>query len=445
MERRKLKKAAVTALLSALLLTGCVSQSAEELYALPKQPEEYYKLQNAIDRVLTADAVYAGPLTGSNQQAVQLADLDGDGTDEAIVFIKTTGERPLKAYIFDIGEDDVYENTGVIEGDGSAFDAVDYVQLDGKPGLEILLGRQLSEQITQSLCAYAYEDGRLTELMSTNYSEYTVVDLDGDDRRDVFVLRSSTEERGAVAELYRYGDGRMEPEPEVSLTEGAKQVKRMVTGYVAQGVPAVFVASAYGEDMIVTDIFAFAGKSFQNLTAGAATGLNAQTVRSYHVYATDIDEDGLIELPSMVALPSQSGETTYWIIDWYNLTPDGENKVKMTTFHTYLDGWYLDVPDSWHDQLTVSRTELESGERGYVFSKWNGRDRQAEEILTVCAFTGDDRLERAQAEGWFLLAEKGETAYGASFGQCQWAEKLTQEEIRAMFHFIQVDWNTGEI
>ena len=433
------------ALLSAALLTGCVGQSTEELYALPKQPDEYYELQNAIDQLLTVNASYSGPLSGSNQQAVQLADLDGDAEDEAIVFIKTAGERPLKAYIFDETENGKYLNTGVIEGDGSAFDAVDYVQLDGEPGMEILLGRQLSEQITQSLCAYTYKDGHLTELMSTNYAEYTVVDLDGDDRRDVFVLRSPTEERAAVAELYRCVDGQMEREPEVQLSDGAKEIRRIVTGYVAQGIPAVFVASEYGENMIITDIFAFAGKDFRNISTNAETGLSAQTVRSYNVYASDIDSDGLIELPSPVALPSQSNEATYWVIDWYNLMPDGRRDVKTTTFHNYMSGWYLELPEHWHDHLTIMREEDSNGDRGYTFAKWNGREQEPDTIVTIRAFAGEDRLERASADGNFLLAEKGEIAYAASLGDCTWAKQLTQEDLRAMFRFIEVDWNTGEI
>ena len=338
MGRRKMLGVLLGALLSTALLTGCMGRSAEELYALPKQPDEYYELQKAIDQILM-NGSYSGPLTGTNQQAVQLADLDGDGQDEAIVFIKTAGERPLKAYIFDENEDGTYQNTGVIEGDGSAFDAVDYVQLDGIPGMEILLGRQLSEQITQSLCAYAYRDGHLIELMSTNYTEYTVADLDADERRDIFVLRSQTEERSAVAELYRYVDGQMEREPEVSLSNGAKQIRRIVTGLVAQNLPAVFVASEYGENMIITDIFAFTGKEFRNISSNAETGLSAQTVRSYNVYASDIDSDGLIEMPAPVALPSQNNEATYWVIDWYNLLPDGQREVKTTTFHSFLNGW----------------------------------------------------------------------------------------------------------
>lgn len=445
MGRRKVKIVLLCAWILSAFLTGCAGQSSPELYALPKQPDEYYELQTAIDQVLVSDASYSGPLSGSNQQAVQLADLDGDSENEAIVFIKTGGERPLKVYIFDAGKDGDYVNTGVIEGDGTAFDSVEYIQMDGEPGLEILVGRQLSEQISQSLCVYSYKEEHLTELVSANYTEYAVVDLDGDDRKEVFVIRSQSEERAAVAELYRYRNEQVEREPEVSLSAGAKTIKRIVTGNVSQGVPAVFVASEYGEDTIITDIFAYTGKDFRNISSNSETGLSAQTVRSYNVYATDIDFDGLIELPSPVALPSDSSEMTYWVIDWYNLTPGGDREVKMTTFHSYLNGWYLDLPESWYGQLTVHWEEDEDGNRGYVFSKWNGRDRKSEPIVTILALTGEDRLTKAEENGRILLAEKGETAYAAVLGECALAEELRAEDLYGMFHFIEVDWNTGEI
>lgn len=56
----------------------------------------------AIDEVMAADGCsYSAPVSGSNQQSVQLVDLDGDGEEEAIVFARTAGEKPLKAYVFD--------------------------------------------------------------------------------------------------------------------------------------------------------------------------------------------------------------------------------------------------------------------------------------------------------------------------------------------------------
>lgn len=46
-------------LLACLLLCGCFLEPAEGLYAVPKQSEEYYDLQNAIELALPDGAVYA--------------------------------------------------------------------------------------------------------------------------------------------------------------------------------------------------------------------------------------------------------------------------------------------------------------------------------------------------------------------------------------------------
>lgn len=428
----------------AALLTGCFVQSAEELYALPQRSDADYDLQAAIDAVLVGGADYCGPTSGSNQQAVQLADLDGDSQDEAIVFVKTSGEQPLKIYIFDkTGDGEDYE-VQLIPGDGSAFDSVDYVQLDGQPGLEILVGRQLNNQVLQSLTAYSYTGERVVELLSVNYSEYTIVDLDGDDCSDVFVLQQDADERAGVAVLYRWRNGQMTKENEANLSADAKVIKRILTGQMCPGVPAVFVASVYDEDRIVTDIFVFRDRTLQNISASGDTGLSVQTVRNANVYAADIDEDGLIELPMPVVLPSVSAEETYWTIDWYNLYLDGRQDLKMTTYHNYLGGWYLEFPDYYRDHISMDRSEEVYGVRGYVVQKWNGREQAPEDIFTIYAFTGEDREELATADGRILLAEKGDTAYAAALGDCDWAKKLTKEDLVGMFHFIHVDWNSGE-
>ena len=172
-------------MMAAVLLSGCVFQSLDELYAPPMQSEEYYDLQSEIDALMSDGVSYAAPTSGANQQSVQLADLDGDQEDEAIVFLRVTGEKPLKAYIFDrIG--DSFENVAVIEGDGNSFDSVEYVQIDGEPGLEIVVGRQVSDQVLQSMSVYALRDNRVVELMSASYTEYTTVDLDSDGSMDLF-------------------------------------------------------------------------------------------------------------------------------------------------------------------------------------------------------------------------------------------------------------------
>ena len=55
-----------------LLLSGCIASSVDELYTLPKLPEDYQKLQEKIEQVLAQDsAESAAPLTGELSQSVQ--------------------------------------------------------------------------------------------------------------------------------------------------------------------------------------------------------------------------------------------------------------------------------------------------------------------------------------------------------------------------------------
>ena len=130
MRRKKLALLSLAALLC-LLLSGCFVKTVDELYTLPRHSDEYDNLQKAIDEVMAAAGCeYCAPVSGSNQQSVQLADLDGDGEEEAIVFAKTSDEKPLKAYVFD-KLDGAYQNISVIEGNGAAFARVEYVDLDG--------------------------------------------------------------------------------------------------------------------------------------------------------------------------------------------------------------------------------------------------------------------------------------------------------------------------
>ena len=68
-------------LLAVCLLGGCFFEPAEGLYAVPKQLEDYYNLQSAIDSAMPDNAVYSPPTAGENQQAVQLTDRDGDTED----------------------------------------------------------------------------------------------------------------------------------------------------------------------------------------------------------------------------------------------------------------------------------------------------------------------------------------------------------------------------
>ena len=116
----------VVLILTALLLAGCTPLTVAEMYAIPKRSEEYAHLQSAIDMAM-AGLSFSAPVSGENQQIVQMADLDGDGVDEYLVFAKGNTEKPLQILIFTQTEDGKCQISTVIESNGTAFERVEYV------------------------------------------------------------------------------------------------------------------------------------------------------------------------------------------------------------------------------------------------------------------------------------------------------------------------------
>ena len=420
-----------------MLLTGCFSLGSDDFYALPKRSEKYSDLEKAVVRAM-GDGEYSAPVSGSNRQAVQEVDLDGDGNAEALVFCKMmSAEHPLKLLILKQTSDN-YRLISILEGDGTAFDSVQYAQIDGVPGMEILLSRRIGEQVQQYLTVYRVSNNTAAELMSSRYSACAVTDMDSDGLSDVFVLLSNADGPMAYADLYRYRDGAMQKDTEASLSTSAESVKRILTGKVAEDVPAIYVASAFDESHLITDVFALRRDVFTNITQNAESGQSSQTVRNYYVYGSDIDNDGVIEIPSTIPLaelPGDESSTGQYRIVWYSLTVDGERTEKMCTYHNFEEGWFFFLPDAWRETLTVSKVSVgedQSGTRFYSLSE----DGSLKPLLTVAAFTGEDAAQRIQNAGFSLMVNRGDVSYAALPGE---GTDLTLEDLKARFGFIAPD------
>ena len=418
-----------------LALSGCLLQSADELYALPKQSDEYYTLQAQIEAVLNTGAEYCAPISGDRRQAVQLADLDSDGQEEAIVFFRTQEKLPLKIYIFKMTSQG-YARLGIIEGEGSAFESVDYRQIDTNLGLELVVGRQVSNQVPQTLSVYALEGSHVTELLNVSCIRHQLADLDGNGLQDLLVFRTKEDASVGMAEYYSWGDAGLELEGSANMTGEltADSIRRVVYGMMQENVPAVFVANAYGESDIVTDVFTLVEGNFGNVAGANDTA----RIRYREVFAMDLDSDGLIELPETRRLPSLASDTTpYYIINWYNLCQDGTKQYKLSTFHNYTDGWYLEIPMEWKRNFAAAY--IHGSLPCYRF--YQSENGNARPMFEIYALSGQDAAALAQTEERFVLAQKGDVVY---VGKCL-DDAVSQQLLISQFHFIVTDWNSGEV
>ena len=439
---KRLLCAAVCAALS-ISLFGCV-MTVDQMYVPPRRSESYRNLQAVMDEVM-AGMEYCAPITGENQQTVQMADLNGDGLKEVVVFVRANDEQPLKILIFKLKNGE-YTPMSLLESAGSAFDQVEYIQLDGRPGLEMVVGRQVSDQVLRNLTVYSFSGGQPEQLLTVNYQKFLILDMNEDNRGDLFVLHPGrTDTDCGLVELYSAPDGEVVRSAEVKLSQSVDQLKRIMTGSLHGGEKAVFVASTVDAGTIITDVYALVNGKLTNVSMSSDSGTSVKTVRNYYVYAEDIDGDGVLELPSLIPMrwpqESRTMEEREHLIRWYSLGADGSEHDKRFTYHNYLQGWYMVL-----DEKLVSRTCVIPEDTGrFAFCLWDKKYENLQKLWTVYVLTGEDRSNVAVEDGRFILYKTDSVVYAACLEGAGRDAGITQENLINSFFLIQSDWKTGEM
>ena len=186
--RRFSRSAALLALLALLLsLCGCsASGGIEQYFSLPQPAEEYLQLQQLIEQEIAAGSEYAAPVSGSYRQSVQLTDLDGDGADEALVFLRDAS-RNLKINIYyAVGKE--YRQVLSVEGEGRAIGSIDFADMDCDGHTDLLVAWQIAPGMNL-LSVYSLRNWTGELLLSTDSSEFLTGDLNSDGREDLLVIR----------------------------------------------------------------------------------------------------------------------------------------------------------------------------------------------------------------------------------------------------------------
>ena len=416
--------AVLAALVMAAALSGCSASGADGLYALPKLSDEYIQLEELIDQQIESGGEYAAPIGGSNRQSVQLQDLDGDGETEAIAFLADRNRTPTVCIYRRDGAGDFYLYV-IIRGEGSAVSSVEYADLTGDGANELIIAWQIAGDL-QLLSVYTLREESIrqekTELLSADCSDFIVCDLDGDGCVELLDLSLDYAGTSTIVR-YIFDDAGAVSDYEARLSAGITEVLRIRTGYLADGIAALFVESSWGGDSLITDVFT-AGGGLTNITLTAAG--RSDTVRADDAWTQDIDGDRAMEIPESIGT----------VTEWYGIDSRNDRALVMTTYHCYDDGWYLVLTGPLVDgELVDFVSDAVPGEKAVTFSV-NGR-----RVLAIYTLTGENRLDRAEADGRFILKENETTVYAAEILA---DDGLTSEDIINSFNLIYPEWQTGE-
>ena len=419
------KKWIIFAVLTALVLglSGCSLLTLDELYVPPRRSEDYDNLQSVIEEAMQ-DLTYCAPIAGDHQQAVQTADLDGDGVDEYLLFAKGNNEMPLKILIFSQLASG-YMLMDTIEGYGFAFDFVEYIPLDDRAGVEIVVGRQVSEELARSVSVYRFTRGFSQQLLSASYTRMLAEDLDGDSRKELLLLTAGESELGNGAlHLYDYNGQELRRTAVVNISHSVSMLQRMESGRLADGSVGIFVTTAADQTGMTLDVFTWQ----TDRLVPSINGIKIPAVNQYLLYPADIDEDGIMEIPEPMSLVAGKQ-----VVQWYALDAMGNKQNKSYVYHQMAEGWYLFLDSQWLPGLTVQNS---SGTSRFLY---NGA-----ELFTVYALTNSDREDQAKLPGRIVLYRGDSTIYAAQLGQNAEGYGVTEELLKDSFHPVRMERNTDE-
>lgn len=422
-------------LLSVVMLAGCsFISSGDDLLQTPKPTKNYLLLQDQLEDIMGDTFTYVSPQSGSYRNTVTFEDIDRDGQEEAIAFLRegTGGSVYVHAFKLIDGE---YQSIGSIKGSGSALGSVSFMDIDDKEEL-IVLTWTLSGDVKQGLTVCGLKDGQLTDLLDANYTSYMTIDLDQDQSDELFTVTYDPAGR-KTAQLYDYQDGKMIMLSQTDATQDIQTVANITQGALnADGMPAVFVDNKFENDNgMQTDIYVLEKNKLRNVALSA----QASTYRSVSLYySSDVDNDGIIEVPQLQAMPGYENEQaeTLWMVDWYCYNVDGSARHMQTTYDSLTEGWSFRFPKNWRGVITA-RTTSDAGVNQTLFYEVGAETMP---LLTIYVFTGDDREEAATAGNLIDLGSTSETCYAAQMGETSGEYRISESQVLAQFSIVQSDW-----
>ena len=422
----------------AAVLSGCTvfDSSVEQLFTLPRMAPEYTGLSQQLDSLISQGYEYASPSGGRNIQSVQMVDLEDDGRQEALVFLRRSAdEKPLKIMVYRLDGDDSYSLLCTIESSGTAVDSVYYQDLNGDGRRELIVGWRISADV-QTLAAYSIEPEPVA-LMSCGYSRFSIQDLNGDGAPSLLVIRADGE-LGPVAEFYGWQEEQMGVSYRCRLSSSMTALNRgsVVTGMADRDTPAVFITGVDTTSMAVTDILIYRPEAgLVNVALDKTSGVSAAVYPYRQLAPQDIDGDGVTEIPC--PLGDSAAEQADGLVFWMSWQSDGRFQQTAKTYHSLSSGWYFTIPASWWSWEVDAVTGGIQNESQMTL-RING-----DSVLTIYTITGENRDNRSRMGSRIVLRRQATTVYAGEVYEIAPYYGMDEELLRRSFSLILGTWNNS--
>lgn len=315
----------VAALLAAfvLLMSGCDYKmlTPDQLMRPPRYYGENAELQAAFSDA-APDAVLKAPYEGEYHSAFILQDLDGDGTEEALIFYVNSMDRNICRMMLFRQDQGSWIHCATVRGEGNDVVSVTIADMAADGVQEIIVGWGISGSQERVLSVYRYTPGGtgdLRSLASETYRMMACLDLDGDNEKELFIVSATAAATVETGETSRFRarllklqealqpDGTQESSitavSELALPAAAADCTRITFQPVVDGnSPAVLLDCTMMDTGMFTDIITWTDGKLTRVMPSETENPLRYTYRTSSITCQDINSDGYVEIPTQIVL-----------------------------------------------------------------------------------------------------------------------------------------------
>jgi hypothetical protein len=417
----------------------------------PRLSQRQMSVEAAMDVSMgLGDITYKYPRIGGYRSPFVFYDLDGDGTDEAIVFYAyNSSPEDIRAKILKENTDGSWSVIFDLSGIGGQVDFIEFPHILSQDQPSMLVGWQDARGAT-SFGVYTLTGGVLRTEHESSYQLLDISSYFEDKLSQIAFIRQDFSGHYNLNFWGRAADGRFAEIDSIYLSAMTDEVLSIKNGLLTGTGRGVFADIRIRETShVATEVYEVTRTSLRPVISERAPPLFEETFRDSDNPSRGPDENGVVEIPTFVELPGYVAEhelaappLTVFLRPARTLTTDEEGITEQTwelrpsrsAVINSDDGYLIYFPDSWVGNVTVLRRP-ESNE--WQFYKIDpATDMPTTELLRIRVSSVRDYQDRF-ISNYIMLREKGLFKYHAFIPQTT-GEPLAITEVRlaAMFELL---------
>ncbi len=363
----KLIKILIPVLCIFLLFSGCgglqLASSIDDLISPVAPAGADANVQSAMDAYCKGGYSVKIPAAGNYTTSYIFYDFDNDGQKEALAFYEPNDALGKIDMAVLEQSGDSWQVLTSIQGEGTDVYSVDFCDVNGDGKAEFLISwNMISNSTSHLMSVYKYtsddNSAKLTALAEPmQYSAYIPVDLNSDGLQEVlFFSADQMKSLSASAALYSYKGDKQSLLGETRVDGHVSAYHKLQVGK-ADDKPAVYADAVKSDgSSMLTELICWS-EYYDSIVSpfySYNTGLTADTSRDAMVPCVDMNDDGLLEIPTdatLKGLPTQVRG-----VDWCRY----KSSVLVHAGYSLAvqeDGYQIVLPEKQFKAVTVSYAE----------------------------------------------------------------------------------------